>query len=394
MTTGSDIGGFLATVPSFAHFGQTLDPALYAALPEGWVLGIADVVSSTQAIASGSYKKVNMAGAAVIAAVSNALGNEPYPFVFGGDGASFAVPPHWVPAARAALASTATFVTEVYGLELRIATVPVGAVRAAGLDVRIARFGASPDLHYTMFAGGGLAWAERQMKVGEFAIPPAPPGSRPDLTGLSCRFEAMPAQRGIILSIIVRPAHAGQPAAETPEYRKVIENIIRLVEASPDMARPIPDGGPPLAWPPSGLELEALTGTAGTLSGWLRWLLLLAHTGFSSLVLRLRIPIGSFNPDRYLNELVANSDYRKYHDGLRMTIDCDPKLADEIEGDLATAEAGGIVAYGLHRQQAALMTCLTTSIYRSDHIHFLDGASGGYSAASISLKYKTEPARI
>jgi hypothetical protein len=88
MTDGSSVDRFLATVPSFARFGQILDPQLYAALPDDWVVGLADVVSSTQAIEAGHYKNVNMAGAAVIAAVSNALGNAPYPFVFGGDGAS------------------------------------------------------------------------------------------------------------------------------------------------------------------------------------------------------------------------------------------------------------------------------------------------------------------
>jgi len=138
MTDGSSVDRFLATVPSFARFGQILDPQLYAALPDDWVVGLADVVSSTQAIEAGHYKNVNMAGAAVIAAVSNALGNAPYPFVFGGDGASFALPSDRAAAARQALACTAAFVVEVYGLELRVAEVPVAAIRAAGFDIRVA----------------------------------------------------------------------------------------------------------------------------------------------------------------------------------------------------------------------------------------------------------------
>jgi hypothetical protein len=91
---------------------------------------------------------------------------------------------------------------------------------------------------------------------------------------------------------------------------------------------------------------------------------------------------------RYLNQLVANSDYRKYDDGLRMTIDCGRELADTIEAQLVAAAAEGIVVYGLHRQRAALMTCLIPSVYRSDHIHFLDGAAGGYSAAAALMKGK------
>jgi hypothetical protein len=142
-------------------------------------------------------------------------------------------------------------------------------------------------------------------------------------------------------------------------------------------------------WPPSGFDLEARAGQPPGTSLRLRRLKLLAQTALSFLVLRLRIPVGRFNPRRYLNQLVANSDYRKYDDGLRMTIDCGRELADTIEAQLVAAAAEGIVVYGLHRQRAALMTCLTPSVYRSDHIHFLDGAAGGYSAAAASMKGKT-----
>ncbi len=55
------------------------------------MVGVADVVQSTKAIAENRYKAVNMAGAAVIVSITNALDGRDFPFVFGGDGASFAV---------------------------------------------------------------------------------------------------------------------------------------------------------------------------------------------------------------------------------------------------------------------------------------------------------------
>src|ERR1044071_4567757 len=84
---------FYAGVPVFRGFGRLMDPQLYLALPDDWTVGIADVVQSTAAIAAKRYKAVNMAGASVIAAVTNALEQREFPFVFGGDGASFAVAP-------------------------------------------------------------------------------------------------------------------------------------------------------------------------------------------------------------------------------------------------------------------------------------------------------------
>src|ERR1700733_5378166 len=179
---------FYPSLPIRRGFRSLMDPAQYTPLPEDWTVGIADIVQSTKAIAEQRYKAVNMAGAAVIAALTNALGDREFPFVFGGDGASFAVAPHDVEIAREALAATAAWAGGELGLTLRVALIPIAAIRAQGLDVRIARYAPSENLSYAMFSGGGLAWADGAMKSGAFAVAPAPPGTWPDLTGLSCRF--------------------------------------------------------------------------------------------------------------------------------------------------------------------------------------------------------------
>src|SRR6476620_295734 len=219
---GSDI--FYGSIPVFRSFDRLMDPVLYAPLPYDWSIGVADIVDSTKAIAAQRYKAVNMAGAAVIAAVTTALEGREFPFVFGGDGASFAVAPGDLDRAREALAATAIWAEENLNLAMRVALVPVAAVRAQGFDVRVARFGPSANLSYAMFSGGGLGWAETAMKRGEFAVPKAAPGTQPDLSGLSCRFEEIPSARGLILSVLVVPARAADPKA----FRKAIENLVAL----------------------------------------------------------------------------------------------------------------------------------------------------------------------
>src|ERR1700742_4994213 len=252
MTAPDGSDGFYGGIKVFRGFSKLMDPALYVPLPDDWIVGVADIVESTKAIAEARYKAVNMAGASVIAAVTNALEGREFPFVFGGDGASFAVSPGDLDRARDALAATAIWVEESLNLVMRVALVPVAAVRAQGLDVRVARFGPSPNLSYAMFSGGGLGWAEAAMKRGEFAVPKASPGTQPDLTGLSCRFEEIPSARGLILSVLVAPAQG----ADAPAFRTLIEDVIALTERSPDSGRPVPPGGPELRWPPSGNEYE------------------------------------------------------------------------------------------------------------------------------------------
>jgi Protein of unknown function (DUF3095) len=184
MGAQQDSSSFYSTLPVQRGFRGLMDPARYTPLPGDWTVGIADVVASTKAIAQKRYKAVNMAGAAVIAALTNALGGREFPFVFGGDGASFALTPDDAETARAALAATAAWADGELGLTLRVALIPVARIRTEGLDVRVARYGPSENLSYAMFAGGGLAWADAAIKRGEFAVAPAPPSSWPDLTGL------------------------------------------------------------------------------------------------------------------------------------------------------------------------------------------------------------------
>ncbi|MFT4276707.1 MAG: DUF3095 domain-containing protein [Rhodopseudomonas sp.] len=384
--SAGDSGGFYQSVAVFRGFRSLMDPSLYAPLPDDWSIGVADIVDSTRAIAERRYKSVNMAGAAVIAAVTNALEGREFPFVFGGDGAGFAVAPADLAAARDALAATAAWVRDELGLSMRIALVPVAAIRANGLEVRVARFAPSPHVSYAMFAGGGLGWAEAAMKRGEFSIPPAPPGTAPDLSGLSCRFEEMPARRGVILSVLIMPMAQTDPAA----FRTLIEDIVSLIERSPEAGRPVPRGGPGLRWPPQGLDLEARAERGGSLT--LRRAGLLVRTLFSYLIIRFGITVRGFVPRRYLAELVDNSDFRKYDDGLRMVVDCAPELADVLEQKLAAAGAAGVARYGVSRQQAAMVTCFTPSAMRSDHVHFIDGAGGGYASAALALKGMPEKA--
>jgi hypothetical protein len=225
-----------------------------------------------------------------------------------------------------------------------------------------------------------LGWADAAMKRGEFAVEAAPSGTQPDLSGLSCRFEEIPAARGLILSVLVVPAQRADPAA----FRKVIEDIITLVENSPDAGRPVPPGGPPLRWPPQGVDYEARATRGGSLAR--RRASVLGWTLFAYVIMRFGIKVGGFVPQTYIRQVVENSDFRKYDDGLRMILDCTEELARELTERLKAAAEKGIVRFGLHGQDAAMMTCFTPSAMRSDHVHFIDGARGGYASAATALK--------
>lgn len=384
MNTDDGSEDFYERIPVFRGFPRIMDQTLYRPLPADWVIGATDVVGSTHAIQDNRYKAVNMAGAAVIAALANALGRD-FPFVFGGDGASFAMPPLSTDTARTALAATLRWAQEELSLELRGALVPIKDIREQGLDVCVARFAPSQDVTYAMFTGGGLAWAEAAMKQGRFAVPPARSGARPDLSGLSCRFEEMPSLHGVVLALLVVPGER----ARDHDFRQVVEDVVLLAEQKAHA--PVPPQGPSFVWPPQGIDLEVQASRHAHIPVFIRRAAALLRTSLYYLIFRFGLRIGNFVPAVYLKQVAANSDFRKYDDALRMVIDCTPELAQEIESRLSAAARAGTVRFGLHRQEAAMMTCFSPFPARADHMHFIDGASGGYALAALALKSGTQP---
>jgi hypothetical protein len=196
---------FTRTLPVAGEFRGVLEDGLYRPVPDDWFVALTDVVSSRQAIAAGRYKAVNMAGVATISALMNGLGTRDVPYIFGGDGGAILCAPAERALVEDILARTAAWVRDELDLTLRAALVPVAAVRAAGRDLSVQASPVSASVTNYAFRGGGLSWAESRMKAGEFAVEPGPPGARPDLTGLSCRWSPIRSEGEKIVSIIMEP---------------------------------------------------------------------------------------------------------------------------------------------------------------------------------------------
>ncbi|MCG7623554.1 DUF3095 domain-containing protein [Epibacterium sp. Ofav1-8] len=372
---------FYAQLPKVRTFANLTRGDRFAPLPQDWLVGCCDIVDSTGLLAQGHYKTVNMVGASSIAALMNAFDHAPFPFVFGGDGTSFALPPQFAEIARQELAKLRAWVAQEFAVELRAALLPVAEVRRAGRDVRVARFAASEHLDYAMFEGGGLAWLEEQMKAGRFEIAPADPVQSPDLTGLSCRWNSVPAVHGQILSLLVLP----HPDASAEEFDALVTEILSEVAGSERAGHPLPETGPDMQFPPPGLSVEARLSRRNT-PAIFRTVSLFFQSAFAALMFLRKRPTGGFDPTHYRNTITANADFRKFDDGLKMTLDCSDETRMALEALLIQAQAKRIARYGLHAQDEALVTCIVPSPMQDDHMHFVDGASGGYARAAQMLK--------
>jgi len=380
---------FYAGLPVLTNFDAVTDVANFLPLPLDWHVATCDVRNSTQAVQAGNYKHVNTVGASAVTAMLNAAGALEIPFIFEGDGSAFCVPPELLEDAKAALVKTQEMAHGSFGLELRVATVPVAAIRESGHDILVARVRVSANYIQAAFAGGGMAYADRTMKDPKTAaLYEVKRGSvvpRGSLAGLECRWQDIPSPHGETVSLIVR-ALATDTWESTALYREVVAKVHEIY-GSDEASHPvtIPALAPALGAGQLGNEIGVCAAERDAFGKWLclmraRWYVLL---GWFLMAFGLKTRLTDWS--KYKTTLVENSDVRKFNDVYRQILAGKPAQREALDAWLAERYAKRELVYGLHVADRALMTCLVFN-YQAKHLHFIDGADGGLFLAAKQFK--------
>ena len=379
---------FYRDLAPFRRFDEFTAFEAYTPVPADWVVMIADVEGSTRAIEAGNYKAVNMVGAASITAVLNTRGDIELPFVFGGDGGTLVVPGVMREAAARALLRLRAASQDLFGLSLRVGAVPVADLRAQGHDVRVRKFELSPRNYLAMFAGGGIERADAMLKDGApgVLLSDGDDGAlgEPDLDGLSCRWEPLTPKNGKMLTLMVR-GRGGDAVGEGRLLGDVLKAIGEI------LGDPLPEHAPAspqsmrFRWPPRGLKLEARV-AKGKESFAKAYRKVLISSLIQFFLERFDRKAGSYDAPVYRAELRANTDFRKYDGLFRAVLDVSPDQAARIERYLEDGYRAGRLVYGLQLADEALMTCLVFNLAQGEHVHFVDGADGGFAMAARGFK--------
>jgi hypothetical protein len=379
---------FYEKIPATFAFNDFANPDAYLEVPSDWYVAITDVVGSTKAIEEGRYKDVNAIGVASIVGVRNAVQGISIPFVFGGDGATLLVPGEDVDKVRKALCGLKVLANDAFSLELRAGLVPVSELKTAGHQLFVCRYATSEDISQAFMSGDGLKAAERWIKDPSFGATyeVADNGIKSDVdcSGFECRWEPVNSSNGLILSLIAE-ARGLTISDRNKSYLSLLSSLDGIIKTFSGPC-PVNRNSLKLSKGISDSSQEAKIRTK--MLSPIKLKLYAAYYWFSTRLGRIVLSTGisAFGfSERYVKEIVANTDYRKFDEALRMVIDVPSHQMGKILSILEQFRRNNELFYGTHSATSALMTCVVTN-RKGDHIHFIDGADGGYALAAQQLK--------
>jgi hypothetical protein len=376
-------------LPVLESFADAIETDRHVQVPADWWIVVADVTGSTQAIASGAYKKVNTVGAACIAAVVNVDRSVDIPFVFGGDGATFVVPDTLRDRVIPALREAQRLSRQSFDLLLRVGMVSVSTLVAKGLSVRLARIRLSPNVTQPTFSGSGWQEAERMVKdpqsEGVLRVEEHEGPCEGSFEGFECRWQGVPSFKDHKLALLVA-AVSDDPGANLATYRALSDTIARVYG---DIAsyHPLRAERMRLSFSPSDLGHEwRVRSSRLTLPGRVEYFARMVLLNLAGVCLFARkMDTSAVRWSRYVEDMVDNSDFRKFDGMLRMVMDGSEAQYEDLRAHLEAQHLAGRLVYGMHKSSEALVTCIVFS-YNGNHVHFVDGSDGGYAMAARGLK--------
>ena len=382
---------FYANLPVIEDFFDASNQEYFHSLPDDWYVAVTDIVNSTAAINNDRYEAVNILGASPIVGILNVADRERIPFTFGGDGASFCLPPHLLSDAQRILGGCKTIGKSEYDLDLRAAIIPLSYIRDQGSDIQVARYRASEFYIQAIFSGGGLNFAEELLKKPDsdtFRVPALEDAQTVDFSGLECRWQKVKQPQNEVITMMVK----SNPVIDDPQqiYEQVLQKM-RATFGFDDKTNPINRPGLSMTLSFSKLMGEARFRTHG--QGWLKRIGYILKVQLKTIIGKVLMALDyetvATDWSLYKSDLALNSDHRKFDDMLRVVISGRKSQRQEFEAFLKEQFNEGKLAYGMHLTDAAMITCMVFQYHR-DHIHFVDGSGGGYVSAAQQLKKRLQ----
>lgn len=357
-----------------------MEEHLFYTVPQNWHVLITDVKDSTRAAMAGRHQVVNLvATGSIVAALNVAFrDNIEVPFFFGGDGATFIIPPTLLEPTLLALQQHRDNTLKNFELDLRVGHVPVSVIYEEGHQLKISKLKASSIFTIPVLLGDGLSHAEKKIKEGEIIYPePDPAAGELDMSGMHCRWDKIkpPQAENEVVSLLVV---ARQGISQSAVFKKVIDDIDDIY-------------GPQENRKPISVERLRMVATFKKISTEMKTRLgsfnafYLFRTWVTTLIGKLYFK--TRKGKQYLYKLVDMSDTLVIDGKINTVITGTREQREKLQKRLEKLEAENQILFGLHVSSESVMSCYVRNL-EDQHVHFVDGADGGYTKAAGVLKKK------
>jgi hypothetical protein len=358
--------------------------AYFYTVPPGWHIIISDVKNSTLAVNAGKHNDVNLAAAGSLVAALNIAKKYKVdiPFFFGGDGSTVLVPEKIVKEVVAGLWVHNVNSKKNFGLEMHIGSMPVREVYESGHFIKIAKLEIDSTYSKAIAIGDGFRFAEQKIKR---SIPGNETVStnKLNLTGLECRWDKIKPsveEAGNVCYLIESLCTEKQLIVYADVFNKIEEIYGDVVKRSPLSAERLK-----LLFSFGKLKKEMLVKFGGWNPAYFISTFFRSFFGF--FYFKYNLNITGLSGNDYLMQLIAHADTLTI-DGRINTIICGSQEEhQQFLGYLSNLEKEGSLIFGHYGSKESIMTCYIQN-RNARHIHFVDGADGGYTEAAKEFKAK------
>lgn len=359
------------------------DIRLFEKVPENWHIIVADIEESTEAIANGKHNEVNLAATGSIVSILNQIkkykSKIKVPYFFGGDGATFIVPPSILEDLLGVLDTHRRHVKSNLKLSLRVGSMSVKEAYDNGHKLRIAKIRLNQYLITPVVLGTALKYAEKVIKNDyEDDAKAVISRKKLDLTGMECRWDEIepPKTEQKVVCLLI---NCDEEQIQRKIYEEVITKIDRIF-GDLEERQPISILKLKLDTTLNKIkkEMYARIGKYNMLYLVKNWLV----TGLGKYYFKY------FEEGKsYLFKVSQLSDTLMIDGSINTVISGHQEQIDKLITYLDTLEAAKKINYGIHITHASVMSCYVED-RKNNHIHFVDGTDGGYTAAAKIFKNK------